>query len=124
MIIGWRRASSFLACTSIKNAFGYDDSLDAFGVHGIGGALGAILTGVFATKAITVNSSAADGLLAGNTQQFINQLVAVGVAAGLAVVGTFALLMIVKATVGLRVSEQEEIEGLDLTQHGEAGYHA
>jgi Amt family ammonium transporter len=103
----------FFACTTVKNAFKYDDSLDAFGVHGVGGMLGAILTGVFAT---TVSDL-------GRGRQIINQLAAVGAAALLAAVGTFVLLVIVNATIGIRVKDAEEIEGLDLTQHGEAGYH-
>jgi ammonium transporter, Amt family len=103
----------FIACTSIKNAFKYDDSLDAFGIHGIGGILGALLTGVFAT---TVNEL-------GRGRQIINQLAAVAAATLLAAVGTLLLLLIVDKTVGMRVKESEEIEGLDLTQHGEAGYH-
>jgi len=103
----------FFACTTVKNAFKYDDSLDAFGVHGVGGMLGALLTGVFAT---TVSEL-------GRGRQILNQLVAIGAAALLAAVGTFILLVIVNATVGIRVKESDEIEGLDLTQHGEAGYH-
>jgi Amt family ammonium transporter len=114
-------AVCFVACTTVKNAFGYDDSLDAFGVHGIGGTLGALLTGVFATK--LVNNDGADGLLAGNPGQLVNQLIAVGAAWALAIVGTLVLLTIVNAAVGLRVKEPDEIEGLDLSQHGEAGYH-
>lgn len=103
----------FFACTTVKNAFKYDDSLDAFGIHGIGGVLGALLTGVFAT---TVNDL-------GRGRQIINQLAAVGAATLLAAIGTLLLLVIVDKTVGMRVKESEEIEGLDLTQHGEAGYH-
>jgi Amt family ammonium transporter len=111
----------FLACTTLKNAFGYDDSLDAFGVHGVGGTLGAILTGVFATKA--VNAAGGDGLLAGNPTQLLNQIVAVGVTWVLAIVATVVILTVLKATIGLRVSEKDEIEGLDLSQHGEVGYN-
>lgn len=103
----------FIACTSVKNAFKYDDSLDAFGIHGVGGMLGAILTGVFATA---VNDL-------GRTRQIINQLLAVGAAAALAAIGTLILLVVVDKTVGMRVKDSDEIEGLDLTQHGEAGYH-
>jgi Amt family ammonium transporter len=114
-------AICYLACTALKNAFGYDDSLDAFGVHGVGGTVGAILTGVFAwTK---VNSLGADGLLQKNPSQLLNQVLAVVVTWALAGVGTFVILNIVRATVGLRVAEQEEIEGLDLSQHGEVGYN-
>jgi Amt family ammonium transporter len=109
----------YFACSAVKRAFGYDDSLDAFGIHGVGGTLGAILTGVFAVK----NVGAADGLLAGNTTQFMNQLKAVGITWVYAIAASVVLLTILKFTVGLRVSEKDEIEGLDLTQHGERGYH-
>jgi Amt family ammonium transporter len=111
----------FIACTTVKNAFGYDDSLDAFGVHGVGGTLGAILTGLFATKAI--NELGGDGLLYGNPKQLVNQLVATVATWVLAGVATFVILKIVDATIGLRVSEPAEIEGLDLSQHGEVGYN-
>lgn len=111
----------YFACTAIKGIFGYDDSLDAFGVHGVGGTTGAILTGVFATKAI--NSAGQDGLLYGNPQQLINQIVAAAATWVLAAIGTFVLLKIVDATIGLRITEQEEIDGLDIAQHGEVGYN-
>jgi len=108
----------YLACTRVKNAFGYDDSLDAFGVHGVGGALGAILTGVFATKSV----GGVSGLIEGNPQQLINQLVGVGASVLLALVGTFLILRVLDATMGLRVTSDEELSGLDLSQHGEEGY--
>lgn len=109
----------FFFCTTIKNKFGYDDSLDAFGVHGIGGTLGALLTGVFASAAV---SPGASGLLVGNVGQFVNQAISVAASAGWALVGSFVLLKIVDAVVGLRVSAEEETKGLDLSQHGEEGY--
>ncbi|WP_437226674.1 ammonium transporter [Planctomicrobium sp. SH661] len=109
----------YLACAKLKVALGYDDSLDAFGVHGVGGTLGAILTGVFATKSVTEGNV---GLLEGGTQQFINQIIGVGASMALAVVGTFIILLVLNAIMGLRVSEEDEIQGLDLTQHGEEGY--
>ena len=118
----------YFACTTVKNKFGYDDSLDAFGVHGVGGTIGAVLTGVFATKAVTYSigedgtASAARGLLEGDVQQFVNQLIGVAASAGLAIVGTFIILKVLDATMGLRVTEDEEIQGLDLSQHGEEGY--
>jgi len=114
-------AVCFFACTSLKNRFGYDDSLDAFGVHGIGGTVGALLTGVFASK--WVNPAGADGLLHGNARQLLNQAVAVVATWALAAAGTLIILAILKATIGLRVSEEDEIEGLDVTQHGEVGYN-
>jgi Ammonia permease len=113
----------------VKAKFGYDDSLDAFGVHGAGGTLGALLTGVFAMS--TVNPifkdaqahTVASGLLEGNAGQLLNQLVGVAIAWGLAIVGTLAILKLVDSTIGLRVSEEDELQGLDLSQHGEEGYY-
>jgi Amt family ammonium transporter len=116
----------FLACTKLKAMFGYDDSLDAFGVHGIGGTLGAILTGVFATKHVCdttlVSDGKAVGLIDGRTELLIGQLVAVGVTWALALVATFIILKVLDVTMGLRVSQEEEVQGLDLSQHGEEGY--
>ena len=113
----------------IKAKFGYDDSLDAFGVHGAGGTLGALLTGVFAVSAVNPifkdaqSNSLASGLLEGNAHQLLNQLAGVAIAWGLAIVGTLAILKLVDVTIGLRVSEEEEVQGLDLSQHGEEGYY-
>jgi len=102
----------------LKGKLGYDDALDAFGVHGVGGALGAILTGVFAAEAWGGTA----GLLEGNTALFIENIIGV-VAAGLyAVVVTFILLKILDATMGLRVDEDVELEGLDINLHGEKAY--
>ncbi|MBM3754674.1 MAG: ammonium transporter [Acidobacteria bacterium] len=120
----------FYMVVKVKNMLGYDDSLDAFGVHGAGGTLGAILTGVFATK--DINPAFKDaagvplpvGLLEGNGGQVVNQLIGVAIAWGIAAVLTFVILKIVGAvTGGLRVSPEEETEGLDLSQHGEEGYN-
>lgn len=113
----------------VKARFGYDDSLDAFGVHGAGGTLGAILTGVFACSVINPifkdaqGNPLPSGLIEGNAHQLVNQLVAVLIAWSLAIVGTLVILKLVDATVGLRVSEDQEIQGLDLSQHGEEGYY-
>src|SRR5437763_590635 len=106
----------FWACTSLKHRFNYDDSLDVFGVHGIGGMTGTLLAGVFATSAIGGTA----GLIEGHPQQLLLQLY--GVAVTLAWSGgiTFILLKLVGALVPLRVSQQQELEGLDITQHGEA----
>jgi Amt family ammonium transporter len=104
----------------MKVRLGYDDSLDAFGVHGIGGILGALLTGVFATK--TVNPAGADGLLYGNPAQFVIQLKATLVTIVFSLVISFVVLKIIKAAMGLRVGDHEERVGLDLTQHKEAAY--
>jgi Amt family ammonium transporter len=114
----------YLMVTAVKRKFGYDDSLDAFGVHGAGGTLGAILTGVFATKEINdVWSGKAMGAVDGNTSQILNQLGSVAITWVLAAVGTFIILKIVDAILGVRVDEQQEIEGLDLSMHGEEGYN-
>jgi Amt family ammonium transporter len=112
----------FLACTALKSRFKYDDSLDAFGVHGVGGTLGAILTGVFATRATGAFADGKPlGLLEGGPV-LTAQIVAVLVSWGVAIVATFVLLKVIDAVMGLRVSRAEEIEGLDLSQHGEEGY--
>jgi Amt family ammonium transporter len=113
----------------VKARFGYDDTLDAFGVHGAGGTAGALLTGIFASSAINPifkdakGNTLASGLIEGNAHQLLNQLAAVAIAWALAIVGTFILLKLVDAVIGLRVPEEHEIQGLDLTQHGEEGYY-
>jgi ammonium transporter, Amt family len=115
----------FVSCTSLKNRFGYDDSLDAFGVHGVGGTLGAILTGVFASRAVTAPGFSGGntmGLIDGNTKLFIGQIVAVIVTWVFAAVLTFVLLKIIDMTIGLRVAQEKEIQGLDVAEHGEEGY--
>ncbi|WP_136514224.1 ammonium transporter [Geomonas edaphica] len=100
----------------LKAKLKYDDSLDAFGVHGVGGTTGAILTGVFATVGAT-------GLTSGNMKQFVTQLIAVGAAAAYAVVVTFVIALILDKTIGLRVEKEDEIMGLDQTQHSETAYN-
>ena len=109
----------FAAC-SVKFRFGYDDSLDVVGVHGVGGALGALLTGVLASTA--VNPGGADGLLFGNPGQLWIQFVSVAVTAIYCGGMTYVLLKIVDAVIGLRVTEDDEQVGLDLSQHGETAY--
>ncbi|HEY2146704.1 MAG TPA: ammonium transporter, partial [Pirellulales bacterium] len=112
----------FYACTAFKSRFRYDDSLDAFGIHGVGGTLGAILTGVFATRAVNdVDHGQPLGLIEGG-HVIMGQLIATAVTWLLAIVATFILLKILDATMGLRVTQQQEIQGLDLSQHGEEGY--
>jgi Amt family ammonium transporter len=117
-------AFCFFMVVKVKNWFGYDDSLDAFGVHGAGGTLGAILTGLFANSVINpvYGKGVATGLIEGNRHQLLNQTVGVAIAWGLAIVGTLAILVLVDKTIGLRVSPEQEREGLDLSQHGEEGY--
>ena len=110
----------FAACSYLKPALKYDDSLDVFGVHGVGGITGAILTGVFAT---TTAAGAPVGLLEGNVGQFINQIIAVGITVTLAVVATGVILFLVDKTIGIRPTVEEETEGLDIVDHGEQGYH-
>ena len=114
----------YFMVVKVKAMFGYDDSLDAFGVHGAGGTLGALLTGVFASRA--VNGAIAEGkggMLEGNAGQLLNQSIGVAIAWGLAIVGTLVILKICDIVCGgVRVSEQDEIDGLDLSQHGEEGY--
>jgi ammonium transporter, Amt family len=119
----------YFAVTSLKKALGYDDSLDAFGVHGIGGFTGAILTGVFANSAVNTVFKDANGaplpsgLIEGNSKQVINQLIASLIAISLGVVGSFVILKIVDLIVGVRVTGEDEVTGLDLSQHGEEGYN-
>jgi Amt family ammonium transporter len=119
----------YFMVVKVKAMFGYDDSLDAFGVHGAGGTLGAILTGVFATKLINNNlkDSAGNaqnlGLVDGNAGQLLNQLAGVAIAWGLAIAGTLVILKVCDMTLGLRINEDAETQGLDLSQHGEEGYN-
>ncbi|MGA8182088.1 MAG: ammonium transporter [Terriglobia bacterium] len=114
--------------SKVKSRFGYDDSLDAFGVHGAGGTIGALLTGVFATSAInpifkdSQGKALPVGLIDGNSGQIFNQLVGVLIAWGLAIFGTLIILKVVDMVIGLRVPEEHEIQGLDLALHGEEGY--
>jgi Amt family ammonium transporter len=119
----------YFMVVKVKSWFGYDDSLDAFGVHGAGGTLGAILTGVFASSAVNpifknakTGAVLPSGVIDGNWHQLLNQFVGVAIAWGVSVVGTLILLKFVDLVVGLRVAREHEIEGLDVTQHGEEGY--
>jgi ammonium transporter, Amt family len=106
----------FWACTSLKQRLNYDDSLDVFGVHGIGGMTGMLLCGVFAAKAIGDTA----GLIEGNPQQLLIQLAGVAITLVWTAFATFVLLKLVGAFAPLRVSLQQELEGLDISQHGEA----
>jgi Amt family ammonium transporter len=110
----------YLGVNVLKERLGYDDALDVFGVHGLGGAFGAIATGVFAT--LDVNPQGANGLIAGNPGLVARQLVGVLVAAALSAGGTYLILKLVAAVASVRVSESEEALGLDLSIHGEAAY--
>jgi Amt family ammonium transporter len=115
----------YLMVTKVKAVFGYDDALDAFGVHGAGGTIGALLTGVFAQQVINPIFGAGKpvGGLDGHWSQIGNQLVGVLIAWGFALVGTIILLKVTDLITGLRVPEEQEIEGLDITQHGEEAYN-
>ena len=123
----WRRSSSapspaslcYAAC-NLKSKLGYDDALDVFGVHGVGGTWGALATGLFATKAI--NDAGADGLLLRQPRQLWTQVVAVLVTYALAIVGDLRHPEGRRRVVGLRVNEEDEMSGLDLSQHSETAY--
>jgi Amt family ammonium transporter len=112
-------ALCYTAC-NLKSKLGYDDSLDVVGVHGVGGTWGALATGLFATT--SVNAAGGDGLFFGNPGQLWTQVVAVAATFALAIVGTWVILKVVDALVGLRVSEEDEVIGLDLSQHSETAY--
>jgi Amt family ammonium transporter len=110
----------YIAVAKVKGILGYDDSLDAFGVHGVGGIWGTLATGLFAEKA--VNSAGSDGLFFGNAQQFMIQCLLVLVTIIFAAVMTWVIFKLVDAVIGVRVDKKAEIVGLDLTQHREAAY--
>jgi Amt family ammonium transporter len=119
----------FFMVTAVKSKFGYDDTLDAFGVHGAGGTIGALLTGVFATNLVNdgLKDSAGKllplGMVDGNGGQVLNQAIGVAISWGLAIVGTLIILKICDALLGVRVSPEQELEGLDVSMHGEEGYN-
>lgn len=118
----------YLMVSEFKKLLGYDDTLDVFGIHGVGGICGAVLTGILATKAVNpiftdqAGTALPVGLLDGNSFQLVNQLIGIGIAVALAVVGTILILKFVDLVIGLRVSETQEIAGLDVSQHGETAY--
>jgi Amt family ammonium transporter len=112
----------FLACTKLKSIFKYDDALDTFGVHAVGGTLGAFLTGILATADVNANLSTNLAAIVGHTL-WLEQLKAMGLTLALSIVGTIVIAMVVKATLGLRPDAEAEETGLDWTDHGEAGYH-
>jgi Amt family ammonium transporter len=118
----------YFMVAKVKGIFGYDDSLDAFGVHGAGGTAGAFLTGIFASSAVNAvfkdskGGALPVGLIEGNWHQVLNQLAGVGIAWVLAIVGSLVILKLVDVIIGLRLTEEEEDQGLDLSQHGEEGY--
>jgi Amt family ammonium transporter len=122
----------FFACTKLKSALAYDDALDTFGVHAIGGTLGAFLTGVFATATVNANLSSASAPLNPATQNglakivghalWLEQLKAISITILVAVVGTAVIATLVKSAIGLRIAPEIERQGLDINEHGEEGY--
>ncbi|HEX5416204.1 MAG TPA: ammonium transporter [Chloroflexota bacterium] len=120
LVIGLLAGVVCYLAVQLKPRLRVDDALDVFGVHGVGGILGALATGVFASVAI--NPAGANGLLFGNPHQFLVQALAVAVSAGYSALGTFVILKVVDLTIGLRVEESEELAGLDHSQHGELAY--
>ncbi|MDV5063287.1 ammonium transporter [Veillonella sp. YH-vei2232] len=111
----------YFAVAVLKNKLGYDDSLDAFGIHGIGGTWGAIATGIWATTEI--NEAGANGLLYGETDLFVAQLISIVVAYALAVVGTFIIYKVLSAVMEMRLDKNAETMGIDISEHGESGYN-
>ena len=120
ILIGSITAVCCFFAISVKHKLQIDDALDTFPVHGVGGTVGAILTGIFAT--VEVNEFGKDGLLRGNFNQFLIQIAAIAFAYIFAGVGTFVILKVLDATVGLRLSAEEEYQGMDIHEHGEEGY--
>ena len=119
LVIGLLAGVICYSAVLAKRSFGYDDSLDVFGVHGVGGTLGALLTGVFARGVW----GDVDGLFAGNVDQFLAQVYGVAATAVYAIVVSYILLKVIDLTIGLRVSPEDELRGLDVSQHGETGYN-
>jgi Amt family ammonium transporter len=120
MVIGFLAGVACYFAIVWKGRFGYDDSLDVVGIHGVGGILGILATGLFASKAI--NAGGADGLFYGNPAQFGVQLLTAAVVTVFSAVGSYILLKIVDGMTGLRISSEEEATGLDLSQHNERAY--
>jgi Amt family ammonium transporter len=112
----------FIACTKLKSYFQYDDALDTFGVHGVGGTLGALVTGFFATPEANGNLNTNLAAIVHHTL-WLEQLKAIGVTLALSIGGTAVLALVIKSTIGLRLAPDGEEAGLDQADHGEAGYH-
>jgi Amt family ammonium transporter len=120
LVIGLMAGSVCYIALNMKGRFGYDDSLDAFGVHGVGGVLGVFATGLFAQTFI--NPAGNNGLFFGNIALAKTQMIAILVTAAYSFVITVVLLKIIDKIVGLRIDEESEVNGLDISQHGESGY--
>ncbi|MCH8312244.1 MAG: ammonium transporter, partial [Nitrospinae bacterium] len=116
MVIGFGAGVICYGAVVMKMKLGYDDSLDVFGIHGIGGAWGALATGLFVTVGGT-------GLLAGNLKQVWIQLIGIAASAAYSFIVTYVIVTVIDKTIGFRVSEEDEEMGLDTTQHGETGYN-
>lgn len=121
ILIGGITSFACFYAVSFKHKVNIDDALDTFPVHGVGGTIGAILTGVFATTA--VNSAGKNGLLFGNPGQLVTQIIAIAIAYIIAAAGTWIILKILDVTVGLRIKEEAELQGMDINEHGEEGYN-
>ena len=121
IIIGLIAGLVCYLAVNLKSRFKFDDSLDVVGIHGVGGVVGTLLLGVFASKA--VNPSGVDGLLAGNSSQLLIQCLGVGVVCGYAFVVSWILLKGLDKIMGLRISEEAETQGLDYTEHSETAYN-
>jgi Amt family ammonium transporter len=120
LVIGLAAGAVCYGALNMKGRFGYDDSLDAFGVHGIGGALGTFATGLFAQTLI--NPSGSNGLFFGEQKLFVSQIIAILITAAYSFIVTVIILKILDKVIGLRVDEESEVNGLDISQHGESGY--
>jgi Amt family ammonium transporter len=120
MLIGLLAGVACYYGVRLKNKFGFDDALDVVGVHGVGGTLGALLTGVFASTA--VNAAGRDGLLAGNAAQLVPQVVGVIATIAFSFIASFIILKLIDATMGLRVDAEAEERGLDISEHAETAY--
>jgi Amt family ammonium transporter len=120
LVIGLAAGAVCYGALNVKGRFGYDDSLDAFGVHGIGGALGTLATGLFAQTLI--NPSGSNGLFFGNQELFVHQAIAILITAAYSFIVSVIILKIIDTVIGLRVDEESEVNGLDISQHGESGY--
>jgi Amt family ammonium transporter len=119
LVIGLVVGGLCYSATLLRSRLKIDDALDVFAVHGVGGMFGAVATGVFATAAI---QEAYTGLLEGNAQQLINQLIAVGATVAYAAISTFVIVKLVDLVLGIRVSPSDEEMGIDLATHGEVAY--
>jgi len=120
LVIGLAAGAVCYLSLNMKTKIGYDDSLDAFGVHGVGGFLGSFATGIFASTLI--NPSGSNGLLFGGHRLFLSQAIGVGVTALYSFIATVIILKIIDAVIGLRIDHEAELNGLDISQHGESGY--